>query len=271
MRAFFCFAKNTHELTLRNQSRICLFVLIFGFDLWTLSMQPKISLSLVIFCYNEAGNIGRVIDLCQKLLPEISSDFELIVVNDGSSDSTAAEVTAKLAHFPRLRLISHETNKGIGNALRTGYAASIKEYVCAIPGDNQFDLDLLKEVKPFDDSTYYAFYRINTGYSTYRKILSWGNRLFNQHVLGIFLRDVNWVKVYRLSQLRSIQPRLTSSLVESEICAKLYRKGVRPIEMPTNYLQREFGTPKGGGWKTLSLAIRDMSKLVWEVYRFRPK
>jgi glycosyltransferase involved in cell wall biosynthesis len=234
-------------------------------------MQPKISLSLIIFCYNEAGNIGRVIDLCQRLLPEISEDYELIVVNDGSSDTTAEEVKTKLAGFAQLRLISHETNKGIGNALRTGYAAATKEYVCAIPGDNQFELDLLKEVKPFDDSTYYSFYRINTSYNSYRKLLSRANRLFNQHVLGIFLRDVNWVKVYRLSQLRSIQPRITSSLVESEICAKLYRKGARPIEMPTHYLQREFGTPKGGGWKTLSLAIRDMSKLVLEVYRFRPK
>jgi glycosyltransferase involved in cell wall biosynthesis len=234
-------------------------------------MQPKISLSLIIFCYNEAGNIGRVIDLCRELLPSISSDYEVIVVDDGSKDNTAEEVKAKAESFPSLRLITHEENKGIGNALRTGYASATKEFVCAIPGDNQFELALLKEVKPFDDTTYYSFYRINTGYSTYRRLLSWGNRLFNQHVIGIFLRDVNWVKVYRLSQLKRIQPRLTSSLVESEICAKLYRIGVRPIEMPTNYLRREFGTPKGGGWKTLSLAIRDMSKLVWEVYCFRPK
>ena len=184
-------------------------------------MQPKISISLIIFCYNEAGNIGRVIDLCRELLPTISSDYELIVVNDGSNDNTAEEVKLKMKAFPALRLISHEVNKGIGNALRSGYGAATKEYVCAIPGDNQFELSLLKEVKPFDEETYYAFYRINTGYSTYRKLLSWGNRLFNQHVLGIFLRDVNWVKVYRLSQLQRIQPRLTSSLAESEICAKL--------------------------------------------------
>lgn len=232
-------------------------------------MQSKIPLSLIIFCYNEAGNIGRVIDLCKSLLPEISSDFELIVVDDGSSDNTADEVLAKAKEYPSIRVIRHDINRGIGNALRSGYEAACKEYVCAIPGDNQFDLELLRAVKPFDDSTYYAFYRINTGYSTYRKLLSWGNRLFNQHVLGIFLRDVNWVKVYRLSQLRSIQPRLTSSLIESEICAKLFRKGARPIEMPTEYLRRIFGTPKGGGWKTLRLAMRDMSKLVWEVYRFR--
>jgi hypothetical protein len=85
------------------------------------------------------------------------------------------------------------------------------------------------------------------------------------------LRDVNWVKVYRRSQLQAIQPKLTSSLVESEICAKLYRRGVRPIEMPTTYLRREFGQPKGGGWKTLRLAIRDMSRLVWVVYGYRPR
>jgi glycosyltransferase involved in cell wall biosynthesis len=232
-------------------------------------MQANLPISIVIFCYNEAGNIGRVLDLCQRMLPEITSDFEIIVVDDGSSDSTAEEVRAFVGKSTAVRLIQHEVNKGIGHALRSGYDAATKEYICAIPGDNQFDLALLRSVKPFDDSTFYAFYRINTSYSSYRKMLTWANRLFNQHIIGIFLRDVNWVKVYRKSQLQRIQPRLTSSLVESEICAKLYRIGVRPIEMPTSYLRREFGTPKGGGWKTLRLAIRDMSRLVWEVYRFK--
>lgn len=233
-------------------------------------MNQQLPISLIIFCYNEAGNIGRVVDLCMRILPEISNDYELIVVDDGSSDGSSDEVMAKAGNFPSLRLIRHEVNKGIGNALRSGYDAATKEFVCAIPGDNQFELDLLREVKPFDDSTFYAFYRINTfGYNRYRKMLSRANRLFNQHVLGIFLRDVNWVKVYRRSQLQTIQPKLTSSLVESEICAKLHRQGVRPIEMPTTYLRREFGQPKGGGWKTLRLAIRDMSRLVWVVYGYK--
>lgn len=234
-------------------------------------MPANLPLSVIIFCYNEAGNIGRVLELCARMIPEITSDFELIVVDDGSSDNTAEEVQALAHHIPNLILIRHEVNKGIGLALRSGYAAASKEYVCAIPGDNQFDLSLLKSVKPFDDTTFYSFYRINTGsYSAYRKLLTWANRLFNQHVIGIFLRDVNWVKVYRLSQLRNMRPKLTSSLVESEICAKLFRSGVRPIEMPTNYLRREFGTPKGGSWKTLRSAMRDMLKLVWEVRRFKP-
>jgi len=232
-------------------------------------MNSSLPLSLVIFCYNEEGNIGRVVEACVALLPKLSADYELIVVDDGSSDSTAEDVRGYAAKHPFIRLIRHEVNRGIGNALRTGYASALKEYVCAIPGDNQFELELLKAVKPFSNDTYYAFYRINTYYSRYRKLLSWGNRLFNQHILGIFLRDVNWVKVYRKEQLTAINPRLTSSLVESEICAKLHRSGVRPIEMPTNYLKREFGQPKGGGWKTLSLAMRDMMRLVLEVYRFR--
>jgi hypothetical protein len=104
-------------------------------------MQPKISLSLIVFCYNEAGNIGRVIDLCCKLLPDISSDYELIVIDDGSSDSTADEVMEKAASFPALRLIRHEVNKGIGNALRSGYAAATKEYVCALPCASQQRMD----------------------------------------------------------------------------------------------------------------------------------
>lgn len=225
------------------------------------------NISLVIFCYNELGSIEPLILASSGILKTISSKYEILVVDDGSTDGTAQAAQEVARKFPdTVKVICHTTNMGIGMALRTGYDAATMEYICAIPGDGQFNIKQLAILKDFDDSVYYSFYRVTTNYSFYRSLLTWINRLFNQHLLGIYLRDVNWVKVYRKSQLQAVNPRLRSSLIESEICAKLYKKGVMPFEIPSEYLDRTYGTAKGGNWKTLRKAISETWSLFSEVH-----
>ena len=223
------------------------------------------NISLIIFCYNEFGNIQSVLEQSEQLLSEIADDFELIVVNDGSNDGTS-KLLIELKKKINFVLINHNRNLGIGQALQSGYKATSLEYVCAIPGDGQFDLNELRQVKPFDNSTYYSFYRPVTNYNRYRKTLTWLNRVYNQHLLAVFLRDVNWIKVYRLDQLKMTNPVLKSSLVESEICAKLYKRGITPIEIPSKYLTRESGAAKGGSFKILRKIIPETLKLFWVIH-----
>lgn len=209
--------------------------------------------------FREALNF--VVCFCQE--------YEIIMVDDGSTDDTAG-VMEKIKHkHPQVILIKHPKNLGIGWALRNGYQTATKDFVCAIPGDGQFDINELKQVRPFLNNIYFAFYRQTTNYSAYRSILTWMNRLFNQHVLSVYLRDVNWIKVYRKEQLLMVDPVLKSSLIESEICAKLYKAGVYPLEIPSHYLPRAEGTAKGGSWNTLRKVIREIIKLWWVVTRYK--
>ena len=226
--------------------------------------------SIILFCYNENGTLRAVTEKVNSFLQNIASKYEIVIVDDGSTDGSAQTADTLAQEFPEVvRVVRHLQNKGIGMALRSGYAAARMEYVCALPADAQFDVTHLSAVKPFTDDTYYAFYRRVTNYTLYRELLSWVNRLYNQHLLGIFLRDVNWVKVYRLSQLQKVSPELTSSIVESEICAKLYKLKVLPIEIPSDYLERRSGVSKGGGLKTVMRALAETWKLFWVVNRFQ--
>lgn len=227
-------------------------------------------ISIVIFCFNEEATLESVFAKTIALQKSLKNDFEIIIVNDGSFDNTSVVCSKIEAAHPFVKIIHHKKNLGIGMALKSGYAAATKEYVCAIPGDGQFNVDELAVVKPFNVSTYYAFYRPQTNYNIYRKCLTWFNRLFNQHILAVYLRDVNWIKVYRKEHLNLVKPQLKSSLIESEICAKLYKEKILPIEIPSVYLPRQGGVSKGGSWKTLRKAMAETIKLWWLVITYQP-
>jgi glycosyltransferase involved in cell wall biosynthesis len=230
-----------------------------------------VTISVIIFAYNEAVSLPTVATNVLNILTDKALQSELIIVDDGSSDNTPTVCSELTKMDKRCRIIRHNINKGIGAAIKSGYANARYEFVCAIPGDGQFDVEELRQIAPFPNNTFYSFYRPETNYSLYRSCLTWLNRILNQHLLGVLLRDVNWIKVYRKDQLEHVNPQLTSSLIESEICAKLYKEGVMPIEIPSKYLPRESGVSKGGSWKTLRLAIRDTLKLWWVVVRYSPR
>lgn len=229
------------------------------------------SWSLVIFCYNEQGTIEKVIkdalSTGEQLAPK---NYEVLVVDDGSTDDSSEVIDKLVPLHPNLRCVRHPKNKGIGFALNTGYTEALNDNVCAIPADGQFNL---KELLPFStmaQNEVISFYRpVKQGYSAYRVLLNWVNLTSNRLLIGLDMKDVNWVKVYKKHHLKSIPIELQSSLVESELCAKLRSRGIVFREYPSEYLVREYGEPKGGSLKTMSAAAFEFAKLIFSVNKYR--
>jgi len=217
--------------------------------------------SIVIFAFNEGDNLAATIDRCAKFLTAHAENSEMILVDDGSTDGTQEVCERLRGEHGTLRVIRQPMNMGIGHALRTGYETAQYEYVCAIPGDGQFDPSELTAVPPFGPMEFYSFYRREQNYTPYRQLLSNMNRWLNHIFLGLRTRDVNWIKVYRLEQLKLAAPKLTSSVIESEICGRLVKIGIRPIELPSIYHSRAHGEAKGGRWKTVRQVLAEMPRL----------
>ncbi len=115
--------------------------------------MPRSSLSVFFPAYNDAPSLPDLINKTFSVLSNIADDFEVIVVNDGSYDDTAAVLlNLQKEHGPRLRVITHPHNRGYGGALRTGFAASRNELVFYTDGDGQYDVGelplLLEKMHP---------------------------------------------------------------------------------------------------------------------------
>lgn len=240
-----------------------------------LSHSAVQSWSIIILCYNEAGNIGRVLRRTYALFPELSVEGgELIVVNDGSSDGSHDAILEFIAAHPDapVNYLHHPSNLGIGLALHHGYAQARAENVVMIPGDGQFDLQELLPHKNLAPQTILAFYRVeNMTYTLTRNILSLFNSWLNRFFLGLTLKDVNWVKAYKTAAVQALTLEVQSSLVESEICSKLLYSGHHALEVKSKYWPRQAGTSKGASWAIVRQALSDIPILILAFRRFRKK
>ncbi len=223
--------------------------------------------SIIIFCYNEQSTIQEVVQSALNFIniPQHQGS-EIIIVDDGSNDDTSHICQSLVQQEENIKLIVHEKNCGIGAALKSGYLVAQKDFICSVPGDGQFNIQELEQIETFDSNKFVSFYRTVKNYSLYRSCLTWINNKFNAHLLGIKLRDVNWIKIYPREKLQHINFELNSSLIESEIVAKLILSGCRPIEYHSEYLPRKGGVSRGGSIKTLTKAIKEI-KLLYTVVR----
>jgi len=132
------------------------------------------TLSIIIPAYNEAENIEQAVIVCEKLLPSLVEDYEIIVVNDGSSDATGEIIDQLAISHGKMRALHHEKNKGMGAAIALGITLAQYDFVCMIPADLQFDVaDLGKFIPLIENADLVIGYRVHRDYNWYRWMITY--------------------------------------------------------------------------------------------------
>ena len=155
-------------------------------------------ISVLIPAFNEEGNIRKTIDSYYEVLAGQVEEFEVIVVNDGSVDGTAAMLNELAVLHPRLKVFHHPRNRGMGAAVRTAFGHARYEWIFITCADLQFDAREITNFFPFTDKAdIITGYKTDTHDNVYRKINTWVNGLLLCVLFGLTLRNPNWVKLMR--------------------------------------------------------------------------
>jgi glycosyltransferase involved in cell wall biosynthesis len=202
--------------------------------------------SLVIPAFNEAAVIGRAVREAEAALGGLFDRYEILVVDDGSTDGTADAVRAVLPVAPHARLIGHPTNRGYGAALRTGFEAARYELIAFTDADCQFDLlDLGKLAALAAEVPIVAGYRADRQDPWRRRFLSRGYNALARALLGTRVRDCDCaLKVFRREALANLLPESRGFFVNTEMLTRARRLGYTVAEAPVAHRPRAGGVSK---------------------------
>jgi glycosyltransferase involved in cell wall biosynthesis len=222
------------------------------------------AVSFVLPAFNEEENIVRAIEATVAVATEHCSDFEVVVVDDGSSDRTATLVEEYAEHCPQVRLVRHHRNLGYGQALHSGFAAAQLDFVFYTDADNQFDMAEFPLLLAWaDQADVVAGYRRVRQDTFVRRANAW---CWNRLVRALFfvpVRDIDCAfKLYRREPLASITIESRGAMIDTEIMVKLARQGSMIVEVGVTHLPRTAGTARGAKPAVIARAFRE----VWHMY-----
>lgn len=201
-------------------------------------------LSVVLPAHNEELNIGPMLDACLEALPAVAEEFEVIVVDDGSRDRTAAiaEEHVDRAH-PRVRLLSHDRNRGYGAAIRTGLQHAERDLIFYTDADRQFDVAELAYFLPMmADHDLVIGFRVYRYDAAFRSIISWGYNRLVALLFRVRVRDVDCAfKVMRAEVRDKLQLETDDFFIDTELVARARKWNFRIGEKGVRHYPRVAG------------------------------
>lgn len=231
-------------------------------------------LTIVIPALNEERNISSAIDDTLSAFEEFGLRGEIVVINDGSTDSTPFLIRNEIEKRPGLiRMISHESPKGIGASFWDGVDNAKGNVVCMIPGDNENDpMEILRYIKLLDDVDIVIPFLFNKGKRSWlRNILSTIYKFIINNTFLISLNYTNGTVLYRKSLLKELNHRTNGFFYQTDILIRLVKNGYLFAEVPYRLRGRKEGKSKALSFHSLWRVTKDYFKLVKDIYFKREK
>jgi glycosyltransferase involved in cell wall biosynthesis len=222
------------------------------------------SLSVFFPAYNDAPSLPGLVAKTFAVLEAHAGDWEVIVVNDGSADDSAAVLERLQEEYgPRLRVVAHAKNRGYGGALRSGFEAAVKDFVFYTDGDSQYDVGELPRLLELagPETGLVNGYKLERNDPAHR---IWIGKTYNfcaRLLFGIRIRDIDCdYRLIRRELLERIHLTSTSGTICVELVRKLEMTGCEVVETGVRHYARMYG-------KSQFFRLRSLATTFYELVR----
>ena len=226
------------------------------------------NLSFVYPVYNEIENLPRLLPETQRIADGIASDYEVVLVDDGSVDGSAALMDDLAVSHPQARPVHHGRNRGLGAAIRTGLASATKDLVLYMDSDFPVSVEDARAALGLfgDDTDVLIGYRLGRAEGPRRELMSWTYNRLIRWTFGLRVRDVNFAfKLIRRSLLEQMRLRSEGSFIDAELLLEAARLGARIREVGIQYHSRTAGVSTAAGYRVVFRIFGEM----WRYWRRR--
>lgn len=225
-------------------------------------------ISFIVPAYNEVAHIGATVEAISAAAADSElSEYEIIVVDDGSTDGTGESIRRLQGAFPVVKLISHPENRGLGSAIRSALAAANYAQFMIVPGDNDVRKELLKSMLAFRARADLVLVApLNKEIRTiWRNLLSMAYQAIYMVSFDVFVNYINGPGIWPTEKAREISLRASRFSIISELNIKLLRSGCAYVEIP-GYFQAGPKVRSTVTFRNLVEVIRSYLLLMYEVH-----
>ncbi|MBX3083966.1 MAG: glycosyltransferase family 2 protein [Anaerolineae bacterium] len=224
------------------------------------------SISAFFPAYNDAGTIASMVIAAMNVLEQLTDDYEIIVINDGSSDYTPEILDRLAADYDHVRIIHHPQNRGYGGALRSGFAAATKDLIFYTDGDAQYDVHDLLRLYPLmkEGIDLVQGYKRDRNDGLLRHVIG---RLYHFAVKQMFalsVRDVDCdFRLMRRRIFEKVELTHDSGVICVEMVKKIEINNFHIVELDVSHFPRPYGRSQFFRWRHIFNTAKELSTL-WQ-------
>ena len=231
-------------------------------------MERLHSLSIFFPCYNDAGTIPTMVIRAAQTARQVTDDFEIIVLDDGSHDDSVQVLQEVQCAIPQLRVIEHDQPSGYGGNVRAGIAASTKEWIFYTDGDAQYDvreLGLLVEALQPGIGVVNGW-KIKRKDPLHRIIIGLAYQYFVKLMFGLQIRDVDCdFRLMRRSIFDTVELESVTGTITFEMVKKIQDAGYQFAEVPVNHYYRQYGTSQFFNFARVARTLMALAGWWWRL------
>jgi glycosyltransferase involved in cell wall biosynthesis len=231
--------------------------------------DARLGLTIFFPCFNDAATIGSLVAGAHVVGRESGRDFEILVVDDGSTDNSAAILAALGEPYPELRVVYHGANRGYGAALRSGFSNARKDLVFYTDGDGQYDVLELRKFLPVlqEGVDVVNGYKISRSDPLHRVVIGKVYLVLMRLLFRFHVRDVDCdFRLVRRDALSAISLKHSSGVICLELVKKLELAGFRFVDFPVHHYHRVAGRSQFFNVPRLFATGVNILRLWWEIH-----